>query len=170
MQTIPSQSPWVWLYVRTCGWRLQGGRGKRVTTVLLGRGMSVLQRKNEVINHSVTMAEGWLRNVDVVGWLTTQNQATANQMCSAVCVLPLLCAQPVAYPNCIAWSGLWESEGKTRAWNIFFCFAVCFISSHSSFSLPYTLVLHTDEKILASDTDSYFWLLKVGASCPTYTF
>lgn len=52
------------------------------------------------------MAEGWLGNVVVVGWLTAQNEATANQMCSAACVLPLLCVQPAAYPNCIFWNGL----------------------------------------------------------------
>lgn len=45
----------------------QGGKDERVTAVLLGRGMKLLQRKSEVINYSVTMAESWLRNVDGVG-------------------------------------------------------------------------------------------------------
>lgn len=146
----------------------QGGKDERVTAVLLARGMNLLQRKSQVINHSVTMEEGWLRNVDGVGWLAAQNEATANQMCSAVCVLPLLCAQPVAYPNCIAWSGLWEAEGKARAQLTFFHFTVCFISSHSSFASSYTLVLHTEEKIFGSDPGSYFWLLRlVLAAQPT---
>lgn len=125
-QTISSQSPWAWLYVCMCGWRLQGGKDERVTTVLLERGMNPLQRKSEVINHSVTMAEGWLGNVVVVGWLTAQNEATANQMCSAACVLPLLCVQPVAYPNCIFWNGLWEAEVKARAQITFFHFTVLY--------------------------------------------
>lgn len=130
--------------------------------------MNLLQRKSEVINHSVTMAEGWLRNVDGVGWLSAQTQATALQMCSAVCVLPPRCAQPVADPNCTAGRGLWEAEEKARAQLTFFHFAVCFISSHSSFFSSYTLVLHTDEKILGADTGSYFWLLRlVLAAQPT---
>lgn len=45
----------------------RGGKDERVTAVLLGRGMNLLQRKSEVINHSVTVAKGWLRNVDGVG-------------------------------------------------------------------------------------------------------
>lgn len=45
----------------------QGGKDERVTAVLLARGMNLLQRKSQVINHSVTMEEGWLRNVDGVG-------------------------------------------------------------------------------------------------------
>lgn len=95
----------------------------------------------------------------LLAWLAAQNQATAHQMCSAVCVLPWLCTQPITYHNCIAWGGLWEAERKARAQLTFFLFTVCFISSHSSFSSSYTLVLHTDEKILGSDPSSYFWLL-----------
>lgn len=114
------------------------------------------------------MAEGSLRNVDAVGWLAAQSRTTVCQMCWDVCVLPRLCMQPVAYRNCVAWGGLWEAEKKARAQLTFFLFTVCFISSHSSFSSYYTLVLHTDEKILGSDPSSYFWLLRlVLAAQPT---
>lgn len=98
----------------------QGGKDERVTAVLLAGGMNLLQRKSQVINHSATMAEDLLRYVDAVGWLVVQNQATAHQMCSAMCVLPWSCTQPVTYHNCIAWGGLWEAERKARAQLTFF--------------------------------------------------
>lgn len=114
------------------------------------------------------MAEGWLRRLDAVGWLATQKTGNCSpDVLSCMRATPV-CTQPLTYHNCIAWGGLWEAERKARAELTFLLFAVCFISSHSSFSSSYTRVLYTDEKILGSEPSSYFWLLRlVLAAQPT---